>query len=188
MRLPQFLVVGVCAVAAIAANGTPAFAAGGGQARSPRAAPARVVGGVPRGVGARPIAPLASRTVHLYGPRRLGFDIHAGWATGYSRFGPYRNDPFGYGYGYGYGYPVAGYQMLPAFGSVRISDAPRDAEVYVDGYYAGVVDDFDGRFQRLNLEPGPYQIELRAAGVPSQTFDVNVQPGRTITYRATPRP
>lgn len=134
----------------------------------------------------RPIGPLAPRTLHLYGPRRLGIDLHAGWAPGYSRFGAYRNDPFGYGYGYGY--PVASYPMLPAFGSVRISDAPRDAEVYVDGYYAGVVDDFDGRFQRLNLEPGPHQIELRAAGVPSQTFDVNVQPGRTITYRAPPRP
>ena len=27
------------------------------------------------------------------------------------------------------------------------------AEVYVDGYYAGTVDDFDGRYQELQLEP-----------------------------------
>ena len=60
-------------------------------------------------------------------------------------------------------------------------------EVYVDGYYAGVVDNFDGRFQRLNLEPGPHQIEIRS-GSDSRRFDVNLQPGRTMTYRADLRP
>ena len=62
-----------------------------------------------------------------------------------------------YGYpGYGYG-PSAGYgyySLVPgrAYGAVRIVDAPRDAQVLVDGYYAGVVDDYDGVFQHLNLE------------------------------------
>ena len=31
---------------------------------------------------------------------------------------------------------------------------PSEARVYVDGYYAGTVDDFDGLFQRLNVSPG----------------------------------
>ena len=30
---------------------------------------------------------------------------------------------------------------------------PAEARVYVDGYYAGTVDDFDGLFQRLNVSP-----------------------------------
>jgi hypothetical protein len=34
------------------------------------------------------------------------------------------------------------------------SGTPRDAEVYVDGYYAGTVDDFDGTFQRLHIDTG----------------------------------
>ena len=41
---------------------------------------------------------------------------------------------------------------------------PRDAEVYVDGYYAGDVDDFDGTFQRLRVEPGEHEIEIYKDG------------------------
>jgi hypothetical protein len=55
--------------------------------------------------------------------------------------------------------------------------------VYVDGYYAGIVDDFDGTFQRLTVEPGPHQIEIVVPGAPPFIFDVNAQPGRTITIR-----
>lgn len=185
MKLTRSIVVGACAVAAFAVSSPLAFADAGGQARRARGgAPTRVVGGVPRMPRALPIARAGGPTVHLYQPRRLGFDVHAGWAPGFAQrgFGSYGNGPFGYGYGY----PGAAYPMvLPAYGSVRITDAPRDAEVYVDGYYAGVVDDFDGRFQRLNLEPGPHQIEVRTAAAESRSFDVSVQPGRTVTFRAT---
>jgi hypothetical protein len=59
-------------------------------------------------------------------------------------------------------------------------DAPPDAQVFADGYYAGIVDDFDGAFQRLTIEDGPHQIEIRGPGLPPMTFDVNVQPGRTV--------
>ena len=184
MKLTRSIVVGACAVAAFAVSSPPAFADGGGQARRARGgAPTRVVGGVPRMARALPMAHAGGRTVHLYGPRRLGFDVHAGWAPGFAQrgFGSYGNGAFGYGSGY----PAAAYPMgRPAYGSVRVTDAPRDADVYVDGYYAGVVDDFDGRFQRLNLEPGPHQIEVRAGASESRTFDVSVQPGRTVTFRA----
>ena len=44
--------------------------------------------------------------------------------------------------------------------SVRLDVKPKEAEVYVDGYYAGMVDDFDGTFQRLRVEPGEHEIEL----------------------------
>ena len=54
----------------------------------------------------------------------------------------------------------------------------------VDGYYAGVVDDYDGVFQRLNLEAGSHLIEIEAPGYPPIAFDVRVAPGQTITYRA----
>jgi hypothetical protein len=39
---------------------------------------------------------------------------------------------------------------------------PRHAEVFIDGYYAGLVDDFDGIFQSLKLESGPYGVEIVA--------------------------
>jgi len=111
-------------------------------------------------------------------------------------FGPgYRDaSPYGYGnrygdgYPYGYGYPAPpGYiTAVPGrpYGGVRIVGAPRDAGVFADGYYVGIVDDFDGVFQHMNLEAGPHRIEIRAPGYPPIEFDVNVQPGQTITYRA----
>ena len=82
----------------------------------------------------------------------------------------------GYSYGYGYGYPV---------GEVRLQVQPRDAEVYVDGNYAGRVDDFDGSFQSLRLEEGTYRIEIVADGYEPLEFDVQIQPGRKINYRGT---
>ena len=69
-------------------------------------------------------------------------------------------------------------------GGVRLVVPQRNAEVYVDGYYAGVVNDFDGTFQQVNLEPGPHRIEVRGQGSTPLSFDVNVQPGQTVTYRA----
>jgi len=56
--------------------------------------------------------------------------------------------------------------------------------VYADGYYVGVVNDFDGRFQHLNLEPGPHRLEIRVENRQPISFEVNVRPGETITYRA----
>ena len=53
---------------------------------------------------------------------------------------------------------------------------PRDAEVFVDGYYAGTVDDFDGVFQALKLDSGGYKIEIRKPGFETLHFDVRVQP------------
>jgi hypothetical protein len=60
---------------------------------------------------------------------------------------------------------------------------PKEAEVFVDGYFAGIVDDFDGVFQRLHIETGPHRIELRADGYEPLNFEVNIQPGRTLTYK-----
>jgi len=47
------------------------------------------------------------------------------------------------------------------------------------------VDDFDGVFQRLRLEPGPHRIEISADGYETLTFDVQAQPDQTITYKGT---
>ena len=88
---------------------------------------------------------------------------------------------------YGYAAPPAGYlNAVPGrlYGGVRITDAPRDAQVFVDGYYMGVVDEFDGVFQHMNLEAGPHHVEVREPGWEPIAFDVNVQPGQTITFRA----
>jgi hypothetical protein len=103
--------------------------------------------------------------------------------------GVYYGSPY-----YGYAYPPYGYVTPPPgylsaipgrpYGGVRIEDAARDARVFVDGYYMGIVDDFDGVFQHMNLEAGPHHVEIRAPGFEPVAFDVNVQPGETISYHA----
>jgi hypothetical protein len=112
---------------------------------------------------------------YYYGGFHLGYLAYSPWGWTPAFYGY----PYGYGYGYGYGYPSYAYD----FGRVRIKVKPRDAEVYVDGYFAGMVDDFDGTFQSLRLETGGYKIEIRKPGFETLVFDVHVQPDRTITYR-----
>ena len=133
-----------------------------------------------------PIVRIAPYRSYLYRPR-LGLGYGYPYAYGYF---PYGYSPYGY---LPYGYPAYGYPAPPAYlnvvpgrpyGGVRIEGAPPDAAVYADGYYVGVVDDFDGVFQHLNLEAGPHRIEIRVVGYAPIEFDVNLQPGQTITYRA----
>lgn len=78
-------------------------------------------------------------------------------------------------YQYRYGYPT---------GEIRLQVRPRHAEVYVDGYYAGLVDEFDGVFQSLRLEEGPHMIEIVAPGYTTLIFNVRIVAGRKLDYRA----
>ena len=115
-------------------------------------------------------------------PYRYGYPYYSPYRYGYPYYGYY---PYAYPYpysgygGYGYSYPAAGYGGA-AYGGVRIQGAPRDAQVFVDGTYAGIVDDFDGSLQHMNLEAGAHQIEIRGQGLPPMRYDVNVQPGQTL--------
>jgi hypothetical protein len=113
-----------------------------------------------------------------------------GFHLGYLAYSPWGWTPAFYGnpYAYGAGYGVYQRGFAYDFGAVRIKVTPRDAEVYVDGYFAGNVDDFDGVFQSLKVETGGHKIEIRKPGFESLQFDVHVQPDRTITYRGELRP
>jgi hypothetical protein len=165
----------------------------GGQSSGqavPRTGPSS---GVP-GPGVAPRGVLPSRSFYsyyyprgYYYPYGFSLGFYAGYPYGYpyGYYGyPYAYGSYGYGYGYGYpaGYAAGG--PASAYGAVRIQGAPRDAQVYADGYYVGIADDFDGTFQHLNLTPGAHRIEIRAPGAPPASFDVRVEPGQTITYHA----
>jgi len=124
---------------------------------------------------------------HYYRPY-YGYSGYYGYPYGYYPYGFGLSFGFGYGYpgyGYGYGYPYGGGgYVVNSYGGVRIEGGPRDAAVYADGYYVGTVDDFDGSFQKLNLEPGAHHIEVaRQGGAPPASVDVNIHPGQTVTYR-----
>ena len=83
----------------------------------------------------------------------------------------------------GYPGPYGGAYDLTS--SVRLQVTPRDADVFVDGYYAGKVDEFDGTFQRLRVEPGEHEIQLFSPGHRNYTQKVYLQPGNTFHIRHT---
>ena len=113
----------------------------------------------------------------------------------------YPRSRFGLGYGYGYGYNDYGYGYgdysgyYPySYGSsyryrsgniaqVRTLVEPSKTRVYVDGYYAGVADDFDGLFQRLNVSPGRHDITLKLEGYTSHTLSVYAGRDQTLKLR-----
>jgi hypothetical protein len=80
---------------------------------------------------------------------------------------------------YGYARP----DLLTA--SLRIEVTPRDAEVFVDGYSAGIVDDFDGVFQRLRLRPGGHEIAIYLDGYRTFRKNIYLQPDQNDRIRET---
>ncbi len=119
-------------------------------------------------------------------PRRSYPYGYGAFGLGYFYYDPYRWYPGYYSYGPGYGsgyYPRFGSGFGFDIGELRLQVFPRNAQVFVDGYYAGTVDDYDGTFQALKLEAGPYQIRLSAPGFEDLMFDVRINPDQKINYK-----
>jgi hypothetical protein len=116
-----------------------------------------------------------------------------GYGLGYLYYDPFYFGSFGY-YGGGYGYPYSGgggyygggggySQSYRDTGGLRLKIKPREGQVYVDGYFVGDVDSFDGTFQKLNIDGGNHRIEIKADGFEALQFDVLITPGETVTYK-----
>ena len=111
----------------------------------------------------------------------FGYQPHLRVGVGY----PYSN----YGYPYGWYDP---YDPYVRYGYAHVADAytgflrlkvrPRSAQVYVDGYFVGIVNEFDGVFQRLRIEEGPHTVELRHPGYEPLALDVLIVPGEKVTF------
>ena len=169
--------------------------------------------GSPRIAIARPPNVPVYSSSYYNRPRYYPPAYYDNWARRTYRFSPLRFAPwsliygsvglanYGYysygsssGYGsYGYGGPYAygqfghygpfGRATTFDTGSVRLRIRPRDAQVFVDGYFAGYVDDFDGNFQSLRLEQGGHKLEVRMPGYQPLVLDIHIQPNRTLTIR-----
>ena len=114
--------------------------------------------------------------------------LHAGYPR-------WRNGPWvgwnQWGRPYGYPpYPPYGYLGDQLTTSVRLDVEPREARVYVDGYLAGVVDDFDGIFQRLRLTPGPHDLVIFLEGYRTVQESLYLSPGadRKLQFSMMPLP
>jgi PEGA domain-containing protein len=94
--------------------------------------------------------------------------------TGYAQWYPYPH-PF-------FGFPPGA--VLPDhIVVVRLQVTPREALVFVDGYAAGRVDEYDGVFQRLRLVPGPHEIVIYHPGLRTLRQNLYYNPGSTHTIR-----
>lgn len=125
-----------------------------------------------------------------YYPYYSSFAFNFGFGFGFGWPGAYWGS-FGYPYyGYpSYGYPSYGYPSYPdAYpyygydntGSARLQISPRDAQVYVDGRFVGLVDDFDGSFQQLRVEAGQHQLQVYLDGYRAYTENVLFRVGTTV--------
>ena len=96
--------------------------------------------------------------------------------------GFYYHPYFGFYYGPYYGpfYPHPG----PSFGPPRFGESalrtrvtPAETHIYVNGYYAGRADDFDGLFQRLYVPAGAHTIDLYLEGYRTLRQNLYLAPG-----------
>jgi hypothetical protein len=105
---------------------------------------------------------------------------YGSFGLGFLYYDPYRWHP-----GAQAAYTQGQFRSFSTFdiGELRLDVSPRHAQVYVDGYFAGTVDDFDGAFQAIRLAPGAYRIDIVAPGYETLTFDVRITPSQKIRYR-----
>jgi hypothetical protein len=112
-----------------------------------------------------------------YGATRWGFGRYGLWYDPYSYY-PY----YGGCYGGRSGYDEDEREERRV-GSIRLKADPKNAKVYIDGALVGVVDDFDGLTDHLEVEAGAHQLELRADGFETYVVDLTVEAGKTRTHR-----
>jgi len=67
--------------------------------------------------------------------------------------------------------------------AVKFEVKPKKAMVYVDGFYAGIVDDFDSPFQRLYTAPGAHEITLFLEGYRTHTDRAYLAPDHTFKVK-----
>jgi hypothetical protein len=95
-----------------------------------------------------------------------------------SAAGRYIRGGFGYGPGYwgGPGYYAPYAFGTPNAGELKIDTKMKDAEVFVNGAFAGTA----GKLKSMYMRPGAYNIELRAQGRTHFAERVYIVAGKTL--------
>jgi hypothetical protein len=68
-------------------------------------------------------------------------------------------------------------------GALVLGTLPGEAEVYVDGYYAGLAEEFGWSGRPMDIAAGAHRIEARATGYDTLSFSVMIEPGQILRYR-----
>jgi hypothetical protein len=87
-------------------------------------------------------------------------------------------------------YAVVGYHQPPPRvrqpiverGGLRFDTLPGNAQIFVDGSYVGIVEDYRGG-RALDLSAGLHRISLRAPDYEPLDFDVRIIANQTVRYR-----
>jgi hypothetical protein len=143
----------------------------------------------------------------FYGPWGYWYPWYTsgfGWGLGYVSYNPWYYgatswywgrygmwyDPYSYWWdpmvaGGGYYSSDSRYEKArKTTGSLRIKANVKEAKVYIDDALVGLVREFDGLSDRVEIEGGRHKIELRAEGYQSFAQDFDVEIGKTRTIRA----
>ncbi|HET9482119.1 MAG TPA: PEGA domain-containing protein [Candidatus Polarisedimenticolia bacterium] len=114
---------------------------------------------------------------------------HGGRGRVVVRHGPigyyyYQYAPYYYG-PYVWGHPAPWYydggpRYIREIAYLDTDIAPEEAEVYLDGEYVGIADDFDGFPAYLTLEPGAHTIHFKAEGRRTVKRSIKVPRGAVL--------
>ena len=107
------------------------------------------------------IAPVTASAARVF----VGVGPAWGWGWGPYWGAPYWGGPY-----------MGGYYYHPYAGEVKIDTKVKDAQVFVNGAYAGTTHDN----KTMHLRPGSYNIEIREAGRTQFSEKVYVAQGKTV--------
>jgi len=68
-------------------------------------------------------------------------------------------------------------------GDLRFDVKPKDAAIYADGFYVGLVNDFNGS-QHMMLTQGTHHLVLKRQGYETLDLTLSIDSERPVTYRA----
>ena len=68
-------------------------------------------------------------------------------------------------------------------GALRLEVGPPTAQVYVDGFYVGSVEEVNRPQAGLSLAAGWHRVELRAPGYVTPAINVTIEADRITSYR-----
>ncbi len=176
----------------------PGRAAGSGTRSAPHTSSAHNTGGGHAGGGQRTAGDRGG--AHRYQPGNRGGSHHDGHRyrsggyryvprLGFSYGYPYRGGPWGYygygwgGYGYGDGYVGPGSVVSPNAGAVDVNVRPQKAQLYLDGSYIGIADNYDGFPRYLWLEGGLHRLVIYLDGYQTLAKRIQVRAGEVIDLR-----
>lgn len=84
--------------------------------------------------------------------------------------------------------PEPRYVEAPLPGRLVLDIEPATAQIFTDGYYVGLPEDFSSTRGGLAIDAGVHRLDLSANGYEAMAVDLRVSPGQVVTYRATLKP